>query len=99
MGIDKLFLIIVCYLVGMVVGAIVTNAKNKEHSIGYIKFNANNPAKEFLELHIMHDLDIDNPPKHVRLDVVVERGDTNGSISGQVFSRAKDDEHTSQKRY
>ena len=84
---ETVIIFAVCYLIGVLFGAFLKAAdyKRKESpAIGYMQFNLDDPAKEFLELHITRDLDVDNPPEYVRLLVLVsnkEGGKSDGSIS------------------
>lgn len=73
-----IWLVLVALFIGYFVGA-VTWSERTVKTIGYMKFNTKDPTKEFLELHITDDIDPTNPPKHVKFDIQVPGGKTNGS--------------------
>ena len=65
------------WFVGFLVGSVSFLEKDdkSQPKVGYLQFNVDDPSKEFLELHITQDLDIEHPPEYVRLLVLVsEKG-------------------------
>lgn len=79
-----IWVIAVALFTGYMIGAIQWYKKAAGEgvpAIGYLQFNVDDPTKEFLELHITQDLDIEHPPEYVRLLVLVSEkgGKGNGS--------------------
>lgn len=77
-----IWIIAAALFAGYMVGAVCwTNRTEKEANkkapaVGYLQFNVDDPTKEFLELHITQDLDIEHPPEYVRLLVLVSEKET-----------------------
>ena len=76
-----IWIIAVALFAGYMIGAVCwTNrtekkANKKAPAVGYLQFNVGDPTKEFMELHITKDLDIEHPPEYVKLLVLVlEKG-------------------------
>lgn len=73
------------WFTGFLVGGSIFLEKDakKEPKVGYLQFNVDDPTKEFLELHITQDLDIEHPPEYVKLLVLVSEkgGRSDGSKS------------------
>ena len=61
------------WFAGFLVGSVLFLEKEEKQQpkVGYLQFNVDDPAKEFLELHITQDLDIAHPPEYVKLLVLV----------------------------
>ena len=68
---------------GYIIGAVRWHEKGRDESpaVGYLKFNTNDPTKEFLELHITKDINIESPPEYVRLLILTDKegGNSDGS--------------------
>lgn len=78
-----IWIIAVALFAGYMVGAVCWTKKAEKDTpaVGYLQFNVNDPTKEFLELHITKDVDIEHPTEYVRFLVLVnnEGGKTDGS--------------------
>ncbi len=73
------------WFTGFLVGGSIFLEKDdkSQPKVGYLQFNVDDPTKEFLELHITQDLDIEHPPEYVRLLVLVsEKGGRSDGSKG-----------------
>lgn len=81
-----IWIIAAALFAGYMIGAVCwykkaeKKAEKDTPAVGYLQFNVNDPTKEFLELHITKDVDIEHPTEYVRFLVLVnnEGGKTDG---------------------